>query len=499
MSAWRRASIPCARALDSAHSTMARARRGGAEASSRSAAAYEAIAASQRLPCQDVGLVRMPAFGAANDINFLVKALHWCLLWGLGGGRRRALQMVLVPPDPEVLATLGMRADVHRPWHWLREHPLSEVFRVSQCQRQLLRDNSSWLQAVATRGLTPALRAAVSFRATIVAPPTTSTGRCNRVSLPRGFEASYAPSMDCSWWWSVLTTYLLRIDGNLEELLKQQLALASRTCRRCTEEEWPAPPRGVRRPFDFTQPPASRFDVGVQVRMGDACGPQAPPRTAKNGQRHRKCFSSLHKALSALHNRTGAPYSPSTSHHASSSPRVLDVFLATDSDSFIEQARRHRDASVRIHYLTFNRSKYDGAGRIEHRSARSKNELAVLSEALLELTMLARSNVIAGQMFGNMPRLAMQLALHSAEPNVTRRYISLDGYEWCVDSRCVRKLGTPNAELPPWLVQDMCGGRSRSCSTQPAAKYWDKPPAAPAKRTATSGDIPSGLKQHNVE
>ena len=453
----------------STRSTVAGARREPAT-TSRSAAAFELIAASQRRPCRDVCFVRMPAFGAANDINYLVKALHWCVLWGLRGRRRQSLQMVLIPPDPETLATLNMLADVRRPWHWLREHELSDAFRISECQEQLLRDNSSWLHEVATHGLTPTLRAAVAFRTTIVAPPTAATGRCNAKSLPREFEASYTPRMDCSWWWSILTTFLLRISGQLEALMLQQLAVASHTCQLCDQE----PTSGLRRPFDFTRPPARRFDMGIQVRMGDACGPQAPPRWRKNGQRLRKCFSSLHKALAVLRNRTTSTSSPRAD---SGKADVLDVFLATDSQSIVDQAHQYHDPQLRFHYLSLNRSKYDGLERIEHRSASAKNELVVLIEALLELAMLARSRVVAGQMFGNMPRLAMQLALHSAGPNVASRYVSLDGYEWCVDSRCVRKLAAPDAKLPPHLIQDMCGGRSRSCSTQPAARFWDKVPS----------------------
>jgi hypothetical protein len=154
--------------------------------------AYDFLDQSQRLPCTDVGLVRMPVFGLANDVNFIIKALHWCVLWETARHQpARSLQMVLIPPDPETLGTVSTYADVHHPWHWLpRELSLSDIFHVSSCQQQLLRDNATWLQQVAVGGLTSRLRHAVGFRTTIVAPPTTSTGRCGWGSLPRRFSAS---------------------------------------------------------------------------------------------------------------------------------------------------------------------------------------------------------------------------------------------------------------------------------------------------------------------
>jgi hypothetical protein len=83
--------------------------------------------------------------------------------------------------------------------------------------------------------------------------------------------------------------------------------------------------------------------------------------------------------------------------------------------------------------------------------------------------------MVAGAMFGNVPRFAMQLsAAARLKGSSIHEYISLDGYEWCIDSRCVRRLDVPNAELPHGQKDPMCGGDTRGCYSQPAARYWDK-------------------------
>ena len=57
----------------------------------------------------------------------------------------------------------------------------------------------------------------------------------------------------------------------------------------------------------------------------------------------------------------------------------------------------------------------------------------VLEEALLDLLLLARARTVAGSLFGNMPRLALQWRV---EPPYNASYISLDGYPWCTRTSC---------------------------------------------------------------
>ena len=257
------------------------------------------------------------------------------------------------------------------------------------------------------------------------------------------------------WWWSTLTQYFLRIRGALASHLQHKLEVATQSCSKCLACSASASGESGREHLP------SCFDFGVHIRIGDACGPRAPPTTARGiGQKLRVCVKSLSQALGILRNTSKLRLAI-----------TCDIFLATDSEEIIRQARDQTDPQFRVHYLALNRAKYDGDGRIEHRSARAHNQLAILTDALLETMFLAHSRVIAGGLFGNVARLAMQL-----QPSPSA-YISLDGYMWCVDSRCTSRVSS-NARL-----QDMCGGRSRGCVTQPAARHWDKYHGSSKNRT----------------
>lgn len=392
----------------------------GAASSVSTDAAYEFIGETQLAPCADVGLVRMPSFGVANDLNQVVKALHWVTMWE----RDRSLQLVLLPPDAKARAAVHMTLDVHHPWHWLRQHPLSEALQLSACHRQLLAANASWLAAVAADGLTHALQlsAPSGVRFTMVSPPPAAAGRCERGSLPPKFA-----SAGCLWWWTALTSYLVRIRERLAEHVLRHVSLQSAAWLddhgRATMRN--APPFGLpRRGLDGRS--SVLFRAGLHVRMGDACGPRAPAAGRANGQAGRRCVATLAQALDAL---------PSSSSGG-------DVFLATDSDAMVQKSRSRRTAAhgVQLRSLELQRAKYDHVERIEHASAANRDELEILTEALLEITMLARSEIIVGSMFGNVPRLALQLRVPAAGGGATARYVSLDGYEWCIDSRCVGPL-----------------------------------------------------------
>ena len=57
--------------------------------------------------------------------------------------------------------------------------------------------------------------------------------------------------------------------------------------------------------------------------------------------------------------------------------------------------------------------------------------------ALLELLLLSRARFIAGSMYGNMPRLALQL--RTTTPGDVRRlaYVTTDGRDWCTKPTCI--------------------------------------------------------------
>ena len=160
------------------------------------------------------------------------------------------------------------------------------------------------------------------------------------------------------------------------------------------------------------------FDVGLHIRMGDACGPQAQQQPLRH------CLRSLNQALEKL------PAAPG--------PRV--VFLATDSEEVVRQARKASE-NFTFHWLALDRLKYDSSEHevIELATAKRGNMVSVLLEILLELTLLAHARTIVGSMSGNVPRLALQLQRGVALDQAG--YVSLDGGDWCIDSRCISVRG----------------------------------------------------------
>ena len=59
----------------------------------------------------------------------------------------------------------------------------------------------------------------------------------------------------------------------------------------------------------------------------------------------------------------------------------------------------------------------------------------LLLEALLDTFMLSRSSVLVGSMMSNFPRLALQLRVQ-APIGDRKRYLALDGREWCTRTSC---------------------------------------------------------------
>ena len=124
----------------------------------------------------------------------------------------------------------------------------------------------------------------------------------------------------------------------------------------------------------------------------------------------------------------------------------------------------------RVHCLEFNRSKYDREAWIElagrlllkgsccslglacalsacsphvgliwpQASAAERSQGDVLAETLLDLLLLSRARFLAGSMYGNVPRLALQL--RPTTPGDQRRlaYVTTDGRDWCTATTCVK-------------------------------------------------------------
>ena len=135
-----------------------------------------------------------------------------------------------------------------------------------------------------------------------------NTSMAYRTSWRVGMDSNSIPlafrRQGLLWWFQVLTNFWIRARGDLKERLMRHEAL--KTLRRKLRFFPHSYPRGVpppaiaepigrtlcggrrRRPCDKLGSgwlPEVWFDVGLHIRMGDACGANAPER----GQRSRRC------------------------------------------------------------------------------------------------------------------------------------------------------------------------------------------------------------------
>ena len=135
-----------------------------------------------------------------------------------------------------------------------------------------------------------------------------NTSMAYRTSWRVGMDSNSIPlafrRQGLLWWFQVLTNFWIRARGDLKERLMRHEAL--KTLRRKLRFFPHSFPRGVpppaiaepigrtlcggrrRRPCDKLGSgwlPEVWFDVGLHIRMGDACGANAPER----GQRSRRC------------------------------------------------------------------------------------------------------------------------------------------------------------------------------------------------------------------
>ena len=397
------------------------------------------VLASQHAHCApDVNLafVHMGSRGATNDINTLVRGLHFTLMHARR--TRRKFQMVVLPPPASEQSHLGMNLTFKRPWHWAQQYELSQIFNLSECHVKLSRENASWLERVAMEGFTQEL-IRVQHRQLVSIQPLWNS----EPEMP----AWLGPDAQ-RWWWSVLTTHLVKVRGDLERRVLthpaiEELARAygaghpvSRFLR-----------SGELLRFEPCKPEPMLFDVGLHIRHGDACGALARPQPA------RRCIKSLAQALGMVSN-ANISFNDGTGRVK---PHIR-TFLASDSDTIVKQVAAANNASdsastsrggFAIQSLTLNRSKYEGTTFIEMETANERrgDRSEVLIETLLDLALLARSDCIAGSIMGNLPRLALQLRVR---PDEHECYVSLDHYRWCTQTKCGQCRSSECVKLEEW-------------------------------------------------
>ena len=360
--------------------------------------------------------VRMSTSGIGNDLNQAVRSLALALAFG-------ERQLVLLPPHPRNTASRMHHAtDASHPWHWMPDTPLSAIVRLSSCQEYM---QSRRFDAVLNRDE----RVCSAFRRMGSPHLATSCTETTASKWSEGFRAEHIPPvfrpLGLMWWFQALTTYLIRIRDPLRhdllahpalrELwnrLPQRAHVQSRGRQRPDGEAIAcvAPSAAycaTRRCYPDGILPLAAFDVGLHMRLGDAC---------RRARTSRTCLTNLDDALRILHDH---------------GLRRGDLFLATDSEAIVAQAQAVSATSpFRIHYLNLSRARYDTAMPNE---LRSTNRTADLLDLLLEVLLLSRSSVIAGTMQSNVPRLALQWRVTLPGSRVL---VSLDNREWCTRSSC---------------------------------------------------------------
>ena len=410
--------------------------------------AYAFLEAAHRAPCvlgqTPLVVQRLPVLGIANDINYVARALALAMRKRFGG------QLVLLPPArapshgraaSNNRQSIASGRTLETAWHWLdglEGASLSSIFTLSSCQLRLQQpDEIGRLRAFDLASRNGSNLAAVALSLGLGSNVFDATNGAIR-ALGKGLMLSDIPARfrehGMLWWWQVLTTYLVRIKGSLANRLGHHpamVALDKRTALSPNDAhfKWLASSRNALRgairatsndALGFM--PRLAFDAALHVRMGDACGPKAK----KNQEIVRKCVLTLMAGLAPL---VAHGVVPPGGH----------VFLATDSQTIIKEARiASASLPFSLHYLELDRSKYDTEAWIELASVRSRSTLTILDETLLDLLLLSRARYIAGSMYGNVPRLALQL--RPTTPGDPRRlaYVTTDRRDWCSTPTCTR-------------------------------------------------------------
>lgn len=416
-------------------------------------AAYGHIDAQHRAPCvlgqTPLVVHRMTVLGIANDINYVIRS-HALSVRKTNGGQLLLLPPARAPAHGRVAsnnrAALANGRGLHNPWHWLDGVPnasLATIFTPSSCQTLLQHpDNVPRLRALdvgSRNGTLAATAERLGLGANVIdaSQAVRAIGRGMLLSeIPLAFRHH-----GMLWWWQALTTYLVRVREPVATRLRQHPAMRALLARSSGSGDGPDVTR-QREWLDLSRLalrraiangdradrggvgdeedglgwiPSAAFDAALHIRMGDACG----PRAKRNQGVVRKCVLSLRAGLAPL-----------LAHGVV--PRGGQVFLATDSQSIAEEAdRAAAQLPFEVFHLRLDRGKYDSEAWIELASARKHAQSAVLEETLLDVLLLSRARYIAGSMYGNVPRLALQL--RPTAPGDLRRlsYITTDGRDWC--------------------------------------------------------------------
>ena len=391
---------------------------------------------AQCTPETQVMFARMDCHGVGEDINQAVR------MFAVALAQRR--QLVLLPPAPhtardecKVPASLSLTAA--KPWHWLAGQalPMESIFVLSSCHKELLRKQPHIMEAIAESGAGNATSTAVRLGATALAAvsrESTSLWRSHLAvsrHVPRVFQRQ-----GLLWWFQVLTTYLVRINGALANLLQGHPAMqpfvSSQTMSNrgtaavddaALAGRWQGLGWAVKcstRYCDGLGPgwaPTARFDAGVHLRMGDSCR-SGPTRYA---QHVRRCDVNLTHALRRL---------------AEAGVRNGTLFVASDSQHIIDQIDAGLARPFNVSYLRINRARFEtaaGTEKLELPAIRLKS----LLEALMDMVLLARSSLLAGKMMSNFPRAALQMRVQlPARRSHARAYIALDDRPWCTRTSC---------------------------------------------------------------
>ena len=423
--------------------------------------AYSYIEAVHLAPCRRAAVTLMcpGTRGIANDLNAVVRALWLSVL------ERRQL---VVTGD----------------WHWLNgETPMSDVVIPSRCQRRLSEASPADQEQLSCRNGTrgfhavraqpphdclAATRARFLFSGDVrCATHGTRGDALSERDVPAQFRRH-----GVLWWMQVLSTYLLRIRGHA----------AARLQRRAGHKVVAMPalvPRGQAEPLRAAAGPSCRVldhdaalrratvdgagwrpstevQLALHIRWGDACGGKRPDY-------RRRCYELIEQTPGRKKARSrGLPsLVPVSARLAQRGLWAASTHLATDSEHIANQALRGvaNETLGQVSFLNVSRTKYepprpnlnvslnyDYASHLwleNFAGSQPSVRDAIFDETMLDLLLLARAPVVAGQMLGNMPRLALQLRVSWPPSNDSLAqypqacsYVSLDGRGWCPATIC---------------------------------------------------------------
>ena len=410
------------------------------------------IRSVQRAPCTNetkVLFAHMDFHGIGNDINMAVRAFQVAMIM--------ERQLVFLPPsvrdrsDASNKWMRSLRLDAEQPWHWLAGAglPLSSLLVPSSCQKHLGLTGQNILQLVSDGSesdpaitLTRIGRADLAQRSRLWKP-------IWRVGLHAGAIPAPFRQQGLLWWFQVLTNYLVRVRAPLSTIIEHHPAMrallqkdgrAMQSCLHGQSKPSGCPPPSTtslaigrgwcrKRWCDYIGPgwlPPVWFDIGLHLRIGDACGKYAQLK----GQRARKCSDRPTEdafELMRAHDLRGT------------------VFMASDSQEAV--ARAHELGSrfgFTVISLSYNRGNIEGTAALDANNHSLGTELArrslkrdrsVLVETLMDMLLLSRTSVLVGSMMSNFPRTALQMRVQ-APIHGEQRYIALDGRTWCTRTSC---------------------------------------------------------------